>query len=48
MPATVVAIGAAVGRGEWHGGGGVGPHRRLRTVRSSGVPDPRDSPVSEG
>jgi hypothetical protein len=74
MPDTVVAAGAAVGRGEWHGGGqvdvvvvggrstseecpsleardgggGVGPRRRLRTVRSNGVPGPRDSPVSEG
>jgi hypothetical protein len=74
MPDTVVAVGAAVGRGELHGGGqvdvvvvggrstsvecpsleardgggGVGPRRRLRTVRSNGVPGPRDSPVSEG
>jgi hypothetical protein len=74
MPATVGAAGAAVGHGEWHGGGlvdvvavggrsvsekcpslearggggGVGPRRRLRTVRSSGVPGPRDFPVSGG
>jgi hypothetical protein len=74
MPTTVVAVGAAVGRGKWHGGGqvdvvagggrsvseggpslearggggGGGPRRWLRTVRSIGVPGPRDSPVSGG
>jgi hypothetical protein len=74
MPTTVVAVGAAVGRGEWHGGGqvdvvvvggrsvseegpslearggggGGGPCRWLRTVRSIGVPGPRDSPASGG
>jgi hypothetical protein len=53
-----VEIGGVLSPGEWllsgtrgggsDGSGGVGSRCRLRTVRSIGVPGPRDSPVSRG